>query len=52
MRLPASERAETKANLELLIKLLDTPTPGGRDAERIAEVREKLETAARRLGQA
>jgi spermidine synthase len=53
MRLPVNERAETKANLELLIKLLDTPTVGGRsDSGRIAEVREKLEHAARKLGQA
>jgi len=53
MRLPAGERAETKANLELLIKLLDTPTIGARgDAGRTAEVRAKLEDAARKLGQA
>jgi hypothetical protein len=53
LRLPVNERAETKANLELLIKLLDTPTIGATgDAGRIAEVRAKLEDAARRLGQA
>jgi hypothetical protein len=53
MRLPASERGETRANLELLIKLLDTPTIGGRgDSGRVAEVRAKLEDAARKLGQA
>ena len=53
LQLPVHERAETQANLELLIKLLDSPSmSAAADAARVAEVRAKLEDAARRLSQA
>jgi hypothetical protein len=53
LQLPVNERAETQANLELLIKLLDSPSmSAAADAARVSEVRAKLEDAARRLSQA